>query len=57
MADNRTETLVSAKNQREAEEVLDFLSTLTQSERTGFLWYVRGAKFSKEYSNDHQQVM
>lgn len=56
MADNRTETLVSTKNQREAEEVLDFLNTLTQSERTEFLGYVRGAKLVKEYSQKHPQT-
>lgn len=56
MADNRTETLVSTKNRKEAEEVLEFLSTLTQGERKEFLGYVRGAKLVKEYSQKHPQT-
>lgn len=56
MAENRSETLVSTKNEKEAEEVLDFLAMLSQSERIEFLGYIRGAKLCKEYKKSQPQT-
>lgn len=56
MADNRTETLVSTKNQSEAEAVMDFLSTLDQNEKKDFLVFMQGIKFAKNLNPQTQAV-
>lgn len=56
MTDEKTKTMVNTKNKKEAEEVLDFLAMLSQSERIEFLGYIRGAKLCKEYKKSQPQT-
>lgn len=56
MAENRTETLVSTKNQNEAEAVMDFLATLDQNEKKDFLVFMQGIKFAKNLNPQSQAV-
>lgn len=47
MAAEKMEILLEQGNQNEAEEVMEFLETLDQSEKKEFLAFMRGAKFAR----------
>ena len=45
MAAERTETMIAKENLPEAEEVMEFLSTLNQDGKKEFSAFIKGAKF------------
>lgn len=41
------ETMLEQGNRKEAEEVMEFLDSLTQNEKRDFFIFMQGAKFAK----------
>ena len=46
--ENQTETMIAQENQTEAEEVMEFVESLTQNEKKEFFAFLQGAKFVKK---------
>lgn len=55
MAEKITETMMKTENRTEAEEVLEMLEEMDQSERKDFLVFMQGMRFAKGMNNGTRQ--
>jgi len=50
-----TETMINRSSQLEAKKVMEFLRSLDQDEKKGFLVFLQGVKFAEEINPKHRR--